>query len=207
MEWIEPVDLPAGHELTVSKLFITSRKILSRPISFSEKDVHSIENIYNKIKNHKDKEYIDNILNLLTTNTSNERESFFYKWISFNQIYSYKSDDGDLERKSIEKFAIRFSKFPESSQHIQSSMDFFKKLYKKDHFNRKKTKNYSTKLKKGIKDDNHSEVWKYSMLCVYSIRNEFFHGGEENECFGKLSKFLDNLVLTALNNIFELKSN
>ena len=204
-ERIEAVNLPADYRLTVSKPITFGWKNLDWPIPFSKNDIRSVEIIHNKIQNHEHKEYIDNILNLLTTNTSNERESFFYKWISFNQIYLYDSDDNDSERTSIENFAKKYSEFPESAQHIQNNNNIFTLLFEENHFNKNKTENFSIKLKEAIDNGNSHNIWKYSLLCVYSIRNEFFHGGEENEEFAKLSKFLDNIVSTALNNIFELK--
>ncbi len=202
---IEVVDLPSDHRLKVSQSFMSSWKNLNRPIPFLENDITSIENIHNKIKNHKHKEYIDNILNLLTTNTSNERECFFYKWISFNQIYSYDADENDSERISIEKFTKKYSEFQESHLHLKNNEVVFTMLFEDDHLNKKKTENFSSRLKESINNKDSHNIWKYSLLCIYSIRNEFFHGGEENKQFEKLSKFLDNIILTALNNIFELK--
>ncbi len=204
-EGIKPVDLPDGHRLAVHKCLPLRYEISDRPITFSENDIQSIESIYNKIQSHEKKQYIDNMLNLLATNTYNEKDSFFYKWVSFNQIYSYDSDDRHSERESIESFANRFSEFPESSQLIQKNLDFFTELSTKAHSNKKKTEDFSIELKKGIENENHSEIWKWSMLCIYSIRNEFFHDGKENEYFDKLSKLLHSIIIISLNNFFELK--
>jgi len=167
----------------------------------------SVQITYQKIQKHENHEYIQNILDLSTSSRSNEREYFFYKWVAFNQIYSYDAEDNDSERMSIENFATKYSEFPESSQQIQNNQEIFTVLSNEDHFNKKKTENFSIRLRDAINNENNFDMWKYSFLCVYSIRNEFFHGGEENKEFDKLSKFLDNIVLTALNNIFELQSN
>jgi len=202
---IEAVNLPKNHRLTVSSSLTSSYKIIKSPIPFLKKDIQSIEVIHDKIQNHDHKEYINNIMNLLTTKTSNMRERFFYKWVAFNQIYSYDADDDDSERMSIENFATKYSEFLESPQQIQNNKEIFTVLSNDDHFNKKKTENFSIKLREAINNENNFGIWKYSFLCVYSIRNEFFHGGEENKEFDKLSKFLDNIVLTALNNIFGLK--
>lgn len=43
--------------------------------------------------------------------TSNEREDFFYKWVSFNQIYQ---SEAEFEKDAIEKFSLKYSTFPES---------------------------------------------------------------------------------------------
>ena len=202
---IETVDFPKGKNLHTLKLCSIKYKTLDWPISFSNEDIKSIEKIYNKIQQHQKKIHINNILNLLTMHSSNEMENFFYKWVSFNQIYSYDRPDTEFERMSIEQFANRYSTFPESNQQIEQCASVFSLLCEVDHFNKQGTENFSLGLMQSLNDVNNSEIWRYAFLCVYSIRNEFFHKGQEHTEFGKISSFISDVVVTSLNNIFRLK--
>lgn len=202
---IETVNFPKGKTLSISKPFTFKYKILNEPILFNVNNIKSLEKTYKKIQNHEYKDYIDNILNLSTTKSSNEKEDFFYKWVSFNQIYSYDGEDNESEQASIKRFALTYSTFSESIQQLEKYDTFLRELYSIDHFNKNKKENFSVELKNAISETNRTNIWTYSFLCMYSIRNEFFHEGTHKSEFDKLSNFLSEIVLTALNNIFELK--
>jgi hypothetical protein len=202
---IETVNFPKGKTLSISKPFTFKYKILNNPILFHVNDVDSLAKTYKKIQNHVYKDYIDNILNLSTTKSSNEKEDFFYKWVSFNQIYAYDGEDNEGEQASIKRFALTYSNFSESIQQIKKYDAFFRELCSVNHFNKNKRENFSAELRNAISETNIVNIWTYSFLCIYSIRNEFFHEGKPKSEFNKLSNFLSEIVLTALNNIFKLK--
>lgn len=202
---IEAVNFPKGKTLRISKPFTFKYKILNEPILFNVHDIESLEKTYEKIQNHEYKDYINNILNLSTIKSANEKEDFFYKWVSFNQMYSFDGEDNDGEQTSIKKFALTYSNFSEAIQQIEKYGIFFRELYSVNHFNKNKTDNFSLGLRNAISENNPVSIWTYSFLCIYSIRNEFFHEGKPKSEFDKLSNFLFEIVLTALNNIFGLK--
>ena len=142
----------------------------------SDDEVNSIEDVYSKVSKNKQKGILEYILKINNIKTNRDVEQFFYQWVSFNIIYS------DLSGEANNKLGInQFSqKYPIDDQ-LKDTLSKHKKLI--EEFTKTKWKDkkedLSKKLKESISQNNDREVWKYTLLCVYQIRNKLFHCGKE----------------------------
>lgn len=201
---IKLIEPPDGAKLRVRKSLASSYQILGEPVPFEADELKSISRIHDKIQGHEHKDTVSNILSLVCLDTSDSAESFFYRWISFNLVYSYLKD-GPNERASIENFACVFSSYADSPSLVTRYSDLLNTLTQGKLFNQKNDDNFSKKLQEALDANNVKHIWKYAFLCIYSIRSKFFHRNEKSAHFEALSEFLADVVIIALKEIFQSK--
>jgi len=200
---IEPVELSSDAPLTVGVSLTPKWKNLRKPIPFTDAELESISRIYDKIQDHESKDTISNILDLVCLDASDDAQSFFYRWISFNLVYSYRQYNL-TERCCIEKFACNFSSCAGSPPATRYA-GLFNTLVQENLVGRNEHDRFSELLQGALDNDNAEDIWKYAFLCTYSIRNQFFHKNKKSAHFENLSEFLADVVVIALREIFQLK--
>jgi len=201
---IKRIEPPDGGPLRLRTSLASSYQILEEPVPFKADELKSISRIHDKIQDPEHKDTVSNILNLVCLDTSGDAESFFYRWISFNLVYSYRQDD-PTERRCIEKFACVFPSYDASPSLAAKHNDLFNTLARENLLNQKESENFSELLQGALDNDNTADIWKYAFLCAYTIRNQFFHKSKKSAHFAKLSEFLADVVVIALREIFQLK--
>lgn len=156
------------------------------------------KDIFKKIEKNSNSQLLKYALKIANLKTTRDIEQFFYRWVAFNIIYGMIYD-GESERKGIENFSSLYPNDNELNQVLADHKNTIVKLKTANlvHFD----ENYSQLLESAYANNNQRTVWKYALLCIYQIRNNFFHRGIEYPDIKSVNDLLKDILNIAILNI------
>lgn len=161
------------------------------PPTYDKNYFATFHNLHSKITKSSYNERIKLILEWLTKKSTTPLEDFLCKWVSFNILYSTRSPL-HKDNEAIEDFIEHGLRYAEIANLVKEHESMIGGLTKLNLISDKKER-YSTKLKSALKNKKTKEIWRYTILCVYIIRNNLFHKGKK----------LDDYPLRHVNSLLE----
>lgn len=158
----------------------------------SQSEIESLTDIYDKIENNSNKLILKNILRIINIQTSSPPERFFYLWTAFNIIYDLLYQRGN-ERHGIDDFSSQLPNNNELTQLLSKHNTIISQLSRESLTNQRTHENYSTELRTAILNNNSRNIWNYTLLCIYQIRNNLFHLGIEHQYLSRVNSLLNEI--------------
>ncbi len=188
---IEPLVPKSGKFHTTFDFHIKGHVITPHAPILSDNEVHSVEDIYSKVSANKQKGILEYILKINNIETKRDVEQFFYQWVSFNIIYN-KLASTDNNKTGIKHFSQKYPDNDQLKRILTNHEKLVKKLAKENWKDR--SENLSNELRNAFRQKNERDVWKYTLLCMYQIRNELFHQGKEYHNLKPIIELMKDVV-------------
>lgn len=200
---LKAIGFTEGTKFTVSKSFSANSIICGPSAPISKDQVQYFEYLFKKLDTDPRKGFLLNLLHLTNLNTSRPSEDFFYKWVAFNQIFRELGSGNQTEVDDLKNFSKICPDNSELSTIFKNHDAVIAKLSSESLTNRSGTENYSKRLATSISQSNNRDVWLYTILCIYVIRNNLFHEGKELSYLKDVNKILKDIVRVGI--LFLLK--
>lgn len=191
---LKAIDFLEGTKFIVSKSFSMDAIICGPSIPILKSQVTDFENLFQKLNNNQRKDFLLNLLHLSNISTKRSSEDFFYKWMTFNAIFREMSISNTSEIEDLKNFANICPNTSVLNKIIKRYDSTINKLSQESFTNRNGTINYSSELREAITQSNNRDIWTYTILCIYIIRNDLFHEGKEFTDLKAVNKILKDLV-------------
>lgn len=191
---LKAIDFPEGTKFTVSKSVSFGAIICGPSTTILKSQVIGFENLFQRLDNNQRKDFLLNLLHLSNISTKRASEYFFYKWMTFNAIFSEMSISNTGEIADLKNFANICPDTSDLNRIINQHDSTINKLSQESFTNLRGTENYSRALGEAIAQSNDRDIWTYTLLCVYTIRNNLFHEGIEFTDLKAVNKILKDVV-------------
>jgi hypothetical protein len=191
---LKAIGFPEGTKFTVLKTFGIDCITCGPSTPISKSQVTDFENLFQRLDNNQRKDFLLNLLHLSNISTKRASEDFFYKWMTFNAIFSDMAISNTGEAEDLKNFANTCPNISDLNKIIKRHDSTINKLSQESFTNRRGTENYSRKLRVAIVQSNDRDIWTYTILCIYIIRNDLFHEGKEFTDLKAVNKILKDIV-------------
>lgn len=194
LKWgqIKPIFPYKGPFEMTARFQVTGDVITPHALKLTDDEINFLQEKFVNLETHQFKNFLKSIILLANLETSKPMERFFYQWISFNTLYGLISRNNQ-DRAGIENFATILPNNSELSTLLSTHSNTITKLTQANLINLQ-GENFSQLLTQAQVNNQSREIWKYTLLCIYQIRNDLFHRGIEYSDIYSVNKLLKEII-------------
>lgn len=102
-----------------------------------------------------------------------------------------------MVKKLVSKILHHYIQSSEVTQILRNNSVLIKNLIN-ENLEMRGGNQISQELSTSIKNGDEKEIWRCILLCIYQIRNNFFHSGITVDYFKSINKLLKNCINLAI---------
>ncbi len=148
-------------------------------ISIYKDDLEQSKYISKKINKRKDVTLLNKIISWYRKGLASQDpyDRFIYSWIAFNALYNHLGK-GKSEANRMTDLVGNFLNAEEGERIIVGHTKDISHLVVANIFSRRRKTNYSKRIKIKINNQDFNGAIKYTLLSIYEVRCDLFHGEE-----------------------------